>query len=80
MADLICIENLFKKYSLKEISVESEISYNTLKKMKYGQRDVLKLSLGDAIKLTSLWYKWEVKTQEEDEALINAKSSLFFDE
>lgn len=59
MADIICIENLLKKYSLKKIEEASKVSYNTLKKMKYGERKLTSLNLGIAIKLTTLWYKWE---------------------
>ncbi|PZL77477.1 hypothetical protein CI088_01360 [Enterococcus plantarum] len=80
MADIICIENLLKKYSLKEISDESEISYNTLKKMKYGERKITKFSLGDAIKLTTLWYRWEAAEEVEDESKKLTEESTWFDE
>lgn len=80
MADIVCIENLLKKYSLKKISDESEISYNTLKKMKYGERKITKFSLGDAIKLTTLWYQWEATEEIEEESKQLAAESTWFDE
>lgn len=80
MAEIICIENLLKKYSLRKISDESEISYNSLKKIKYGQREIVKLSLGDAVKLTSLWYKWEALEEIDMESKNTAIESVMFDE
>lgn len=83
MADIICIENLLKKYSLKKIeeaSEVSEVSYNTLKKMKYGERKLTSLNLGIAIKLTTLWYKWENEAEMIETEKNTANESTWFDE
>jgi hypothetical protein len=57
MADIMAIESLLRDYTFKFIADNVDISVNTLKKYYYGGREIRKMNLEHAIKLTSLYYK-----------------------
>lgn len=51
-ADVRIIEEVLKNHTSNEISKATGVSLSTIKKLKSGERDILKLNLNDAIKLT----------------------------